>query len=80
MPLVSVPEEEVGGDANSLKVVRLSDWQAVLCMASRAWASCSLSTCPALVKDANEPLLDRDPRGILRVVVEALPDVLDDIL
>lgn len=39
MPLVSVPEEEVGGDANSLKVVRLSEWQAVLCIASRAWAS-----------------------------------------
>ena len=80
MPLVSVPEEEAGGDANSLKVVRLSEWQAVLCMASRAWASSSLSTCPVLGKDANEPLLDRDPIGILRVVVDALPDVLDDIL
>lgn len=43
-PFVSTPEEDIGGDANSLKVVRLSDWDAEVWIASRAWDSCSLST------------------------------------
>lgn len=42
-PLLSEFDDEGGGDANSLKVVRVSERLAELCILSKAWASCSLS-------------------------------------
>lgn len=36
IPLLSVCDDEGGGGANSLKVVRVSDWHAVLCILSKA--------------------------------------------
>jgi hypothetical protein len=62
-PLFSGLEEEGGGDANSLNVVRDSDWLAVMCILSKAWESCSLSMAVLLENEAMDPRRDRSPRG-----------------
>ncbi len=79
IPFDSTPDDEAGGEANSLKVVRLSDWDAVLCIASSAWASCSLSTCDDPVKDAREPRLERIPKGRVNVDVDPCGEWTDDM-
>jgi hypothetical protein len=60
--LLSALEEEGGGGANSLKVVRVSELDAALWILSRAWASCSLSTGADPERDAKEPRRDPSPR------------------
>lgn len=61
-PLLSTLEVGGGGEANSLNVVRASEWDAVLCIWSKAWASCSLSTGVDEEREANEPRRDLSPR------------------
>ena len=62
-PLLSEFEDGGGGDANSLNVVKVSDWHAVLCILSRACESWSLSIGPTLEREAIDPRRDRSPRG-----------------
>lgn len=78
-PLLSDIEEEGGGEANSLNVVRVSGWHAVLCILSKAWASCSLSNGVEPDKDAKEPRREPRPRGSKGGTVEALGESWEDI-
>lgn len=71
--------EEVGGGANSLKVVKVSDSLAVLCILSRAFESCSLSIEP--VREASDPRLERLRGKREEAAMEARGESLvDDIL
>jgi hypothetical protein len=81
-PLLSRFADEGGGEANSLKVVSVSEWLAVLCILSKAWANCSLSTGADPVIEARDPRRDRRPRGttdgtLVEVLRESWEDILD---
>jgi hypothetical protein len=60
--LLSMLDEEGGGEANSLNVVRASEWDAVLWIWSRAWANCSLSIGVDPEREDIEPRRDLIPR------------------
>jgi len=77
IPLLSVCEEEGGGEANSLNVVRVSVWHASLCILSKAWDNCSLSIGVGPESEANDPRRDRSPRGIRD---EGLGEWLEDMV
>lgn len=80
-PLFSDVDDDRGGDAKSLKVVRVSDCRAVSCILSSACASCSLSTGADPERDDNEPRLEPRPRGRMDGgPVEALGEPCEDIM
>ena len=62
-PLLSVLADGGGGEANSLNVVSVSEWLAVLCILSNARANCSLSTAVDPEAEAKDPRRDRNSRG-----------------
>lgn len=79
-PLFSALEEEDGGEANSLKVVRVSERQAVLCILSKAWASCSLSTEAGPETEAREPRREPRPSGSKLGGAEGLGESCEDMV
>lgn len=82
-PLLSLRDVDGGGDANSLKVVRLSEWHAALCILSKACDNCSLSTGADPDKDAIDPRRDRRPSGMKfeeDAPKDCLGELFEDIL
>ena len=79
-PLLSVFVDDEGGEPNSLKVVKVSDWHAVLCILSSACASCSLSIGVDPESEASEPRRERRPSCTSdEAIGESVPDILDEI-
>jgi hypothetical protein len=74
--------DEGGGGANSLKVVRVSDWHAELCILSNACDSCSLSNGVELEREASDPRREPMLRGNNEggPLDESLEDISDQIL
>lgn len=78
-PLLSESGRPPGGGAKSLKVVKVSHWLAEVWILSRAWASCSLSTCEDVDWEAIE---SRRPRtlGAVEMLAGLIGTGLEDEL
>ena len=89
VPLLSAGGAPPGGGPKSLKVVKIPDWLADVWILSRAWASCSLSTCEPADVDVVESRRDRrfigedsdvGERADLGVLLVAISSVWEDAL